>query len=282
MPVGKELAHARVGLGLSVEDVAQRTRIRAANINKIDRDDFKTLGADVYVSGWIRSYAEAVGLDPSEMVIKYRDENPLVAAKSPDQDEPVGGATVNSAVNRKVKITKEEVDVLPAAPVRVIERKAPKERTNWSMVLAAVFAGLLVVGGLALIGRLVVGGGSSDVVIAGETVAEQTEIAASAETEDDLAAGELTAAIPGEPVQLVIRVETGRSWVRVSDIADVEIFEGILTAGDEQTFSDSSTLNVVVGNAGAVSIVHNGIDLGLVGTEGQVVNLSFEPEVNVG
>jgi len=282
MPVGQELAQARIVLGLSVDEVAQRTRIRAANIKRIDQDDFKKLGADVYVSGWIRSYAEAVGLDPAAMVAKYRSENPIVAVTPESQTELLPGSPLNSYTNRKVKITKEEVDVLPAAPVRVLERKAPKERTNWSMVLAAVFAGLLVIGGLALIGRLVVGGGGSEVVIADETVAEQTEVVVAEDADAQSPTGELTAAIPGAPVQLVVRVESGRSWVRVSDIADVEIFEGILTAGDEQSFSDSSTLNVVVGNAGAVSIVHNGVDLGRVGTEGQVVTLSFDPEVNVG
>jgi len=282
MPVGQELAQARIVLGLSVDEVAQRTRIRAANIKRIDQDDFKKLGADVYVSGWIRSYAEAVGLDPAAMVAKYRSENPILAVTPESQTELLPGSPLNSYTNRKVKITKEEVDVLPAAPVRVLERKAPKERTNWSMVLAAVFAGLLVIGGLALIGRLVVGGGGSEVVIADETVAEQTEVVVAEDADAQSPTGELTAAIPGAPVQLVVRVESGRSWVRVSDIADVEIFEGILTAGDEQSFSDSSTLNVVVGNAGAVSIVHNGVDLGRVGTEGQVVTLSFDPEVNVG
>lgn len=282
MPVGQELAQARIVLGLSVDEVAQRTRIRAANIKRIDQDDFKKLGADVYVSGWIRSYAEAVGLDPAAMVAKYRSENPIVAVTPESQTELLPGSPLNSYTNRKVKITKEEVDVLPAAPVRVLERKAPKERTNWSMVLAAVFAGLLVIGGLALIGRLVVGGGGSEVVIADETVAEQTEVVVAEDADAQSPTGKLTAAIPGAPVQLVVRVESGRSWVRVSDIADVEIFEGILTAGDEQSFSDSSTLNVVVGNAGAVSIVHNGVDLGRVGTEGQVVTLSFDPEVNVG
>ena len=282
MPVGQELAQARIVLGLSVDEVAQRTRIRAANIKRIDQDDFKKLGADVYVSGWIRSYAEAVGLDPAAMVAKYRSENPIVAVTPESQTELLPGSPLNSYTNRKAKITKEEVDVLHAAPLRVLERKAPKERTNWSMVLAAVFAGLLVIGGLALIGRLVVGGGGSEVVIADETVAEQTEVVVAEDADAQSPTGELTAAIPGAPVQLVVRVESGRSWVRVSDIADVEIFEGILTAGDEQSFSDSSTLNVVVGNAGAVSIVHNGVDLGRVGTEGQVVTLSFDPEVNVG
>ncbi|MBM3723146.1 MAG: hypothetical protein FJW50_02275, partial [Actinobacteria bacterium] len=231
MPVGQELAQARIVLGLSVDEVAQRTRIRAANIKRIDQDDFKKLGADVYVSGWIRSYAEAVGLDPAAMVAKYRSENPIVAVTPESQTELLPGSPLNSYTNRKVKITKEEVDVLPAAPVRVLERKAPKERTNWSMVLAAVFAGLLVIGGLALIGRLVVGGGGSEVVIADETVAEQTEVVVAEDADAQSPTGELTAAIPGAPVQLVVRVESGRSWVRVSDIADVEIFEGILTAG---------------------------------------------------
>jgi hypothetical protein len=257
MPVGHDLAQARISLGLSVDEVAHRTRIRSANIKKIDRDELKTLGADVYVSGWIRAYAETVGLDPVAMVAKYRAENPVVTEES-------------------------EVDALPAAPVRVIERKAPKDRTNWSMVLAAVFAGLLMIGGLALMGRLIVGGGGEEPVVASQTVTDEPD---SSQALDEPSAGltsDLTAALPGDPVQITIRVDTGRSWVRVTDIVDTEIFEGILSAGDEQSFSDSSTLNVVVGNAGAVAIVHNGVDLGTVGTEGQVVTLSFDPEVNIG
>jgi hypothetical protein len=150
------------------------------------------------------------------------------------------------------------------------------------MVLAAVFAGLLMIGGLALMGRLIVGGGGEEPVVASQTVTDEPD---SSQALDEPSAGltsDLTAAWPGDPVQLTIRVDTGRSWVRVTDIVDTEIFEGILSAGDEQSFSDSSTLNVVVGNAGAVAIVHNGVDLGTVGTEGQVVTLSFDPEVNIG
>jgi cytoskeleton protein RodZ len=51
--VGAVLAEARTARGLSVEDVAASTRIRATLVRAIENDDFSRSGGAVYARGHI-------------------------------------------------------------------------------------------------------------------------------------------------------------------------------------------------------------------------------------
>ncbi len=261
---------------ISVDELSQRTRIRVATIKKLEANQLDDLGAEVYVIGWLRSCAQVLGLDGNDLIDSYRKQ--IAALKPAEPSVPKSGAT-------KRAVTTEDVAQLPVAAIKVVERKAPRDRPNWSIALAAVFVGLLVVAGLAVIGRLVIGDGSvSEVVVADQTQAETLVIdpsAAESGSATEEQAG-LTAAASSAPVEVILRVQGGNSWVRVTDIENVEVFEGTMGDGDEQVFSDSAALNVVVGNAGVVSIVHNGVDLGQVGDPGQVIRLLFGTESNIG
>ncbi|HEY6788316.1 MAG TPA: helix-turn-helix domain-containing protein, partial [Trebonia sp.] len=64
MTVGEAIAQARDAAGLSVDEVSGRTGIRETVIRDIERDDFAALGGDLYVRGYLRAIAAAVGLDP--------------------------------------------------------------------------------------------------------------------------------------------------------------------------------------------------------------------------
>src|SRR5438105_2246921 len=55
-------------MGLSLDDVAATTRIRATLIQAIENDDFAPCGGAVYARGHIRSIARAVGLDPEPLL----------------------------------------------------------------------------------------------------------------------------------------------------------------------------------------------------------------------
>jgi hypothetical protein len=69
--VGEALAEARGRAGLTVAEVSQRTRIRAAIITGIEREDFSACGGDFYARGDIRSIAKAVGTDPEPLICEY-------------------------------------------------------------------------------------------------------------------------------------------------------------------------------------------------------------------
>jgi hypothetical protein len=80
--IGGALAEARSEAGLSVDQVSQRTRIRATIIRAIERDDYAMCGGDFYARGHIRAIARVVGTDPAPLIEQYD------IAHSPPPDAP--------------------------------------------------------------------------------------------------------------------------------------------------------------------------------------------------
>ena len=71
MSLGSDLTAAREQAGLSLEYVAERTRIRRTVIARIEADDFSLCGGDVYARGHIRTIAAVVGTDPVPLVAEF-------------------------------------------------------------------------------------------------------------------------------------------------------------------------------------------------------------------
>ena len=71
MTVGEVLTEARYQAGLSVDELSQRTRIRETVIRSIERDDYDACGGDVYVRGYVRAIAGAVGIDAQPLIHEY-------------------------------------------------------------------------------------------------------------------------------------------------------------------------------------------------------------------
>src|SRR5204863_5914769 len=66
-----ELRHARERLGLSLRDVADRTRIRVAILDAIENHDVDRLPPPIFTRGFVKAYAREVGLDPHAAVARY-------------------------------------------------------------------------------------------------------------------------------------------------------------------------------------------------------------------
>ncbi len=66
--VGSRLRDARETRGLSLEDVAQITKISRVHLEAIENDNFQLLPAPVFARGFVRSYGAAVGLSANELV----------------------------------------------------------------------------------------------------------------------------------------------------------------------------------------------------------------------
>jgi cytoskeleton protein RodZ len=72
--VGDRLRMAREGAGLSIIDVANRTRITQRHLDAIERSDFDSLPGRTYVTGFARAYARAVGLSDVDIARDVRTE----------------------------------------------------------------------------------------------------------------------------------------------------------------------------------------------------------------
>jgi cytoskeleton protein RodZ len=69
--IGPELAAARTRLGLSVDQLADRTRIRPHVIEAVEVDDFEPCGGDFYARGHLRTLARVLGVDVAPLLTSY-------------------------------------------------------------------------------------------------------------------------------------------------------------------------------------------------------------------
>ncbi len=62
--LGERFRTAREARGLSLSDVAEQIEIRALYLAAIEEENWKAIGAPVYVRGFLRTYARFLGIDP--------------------------------------------------------------------------------------------------------------------------------------------------------------------------------------------------------------------------
>ncbi|SEG61458.1 protein RodZ, contains Xre-like HTH and DUF4115 domains [Thermomonospora echinospora] len=244
MSIGETLASARQTAGLTVDQVSERTRIRATVVRGIEGDDFASCGGDFYARGHIRSIAKAVGIDPEPLIQEYdRLHGPL---------EPVSAVAAFE----------------PEMPVKIGERRAP----NWSAAMAVALVLVLVYGIVRVVGGI--GDQQNARPVAQPSEGRSKPPAAASPTvrprEDAVAA------VPRKNVELKVKAERS-SWLNVRDEKGRQLFSGLLAAGRSMEWTAKKRIEVLIGNGGGVKLTVNGKDLGSPGTDGQVLRLSFGP-----
>jgi flagellar biosynthesis protein FlhG len=69
---GAYLCHLRTRSGLTLEQVSEVTKVRAALVGLLESEDFGRLPAPVYVRGFVIQYARLLGVeDPEELAASY-------------------------------------------------------------------------------------------------------------------------------------------------------------------------------------------------------------------
>jgi cytoskeletal protein RodZ len=69
--VGQLLRRLRERKGMSLEEVSRSTRVPMASVERIEADRFDELPGEVFVRGFLKSYARAVEMDPEEILARY-------------------------------------------------------------------------------------------------------------------------------------------------------------------------------------------------------------------
>ena len=71
--IGERLRQAREAKGLALEDLANQTRIPIRHLQHIELEEWDAMPAATYAIGFVRSYANAVGLDGAELGRELRE-----------------------------------------------------------------------------------------------------------------------------------------------------------------------------------------------------------------
>jgi hypothetical protein len=112
--IGPDLAAARTRLGLTVDQLAERTRIRPHVIESIEVDDFAPCGGDFYARGHLRTLARVLGQDAAPLLTAYDQKY----ADAPIDPRRVFEAELAGGANGSIRMT----------------RGGP----NWSVLIAAI------------------------------------------------------------------------------------------------------------------------------------------------
>src|SRR5450759_4629641 len=76
------LSTIRRNRGISLEQIAESTKISIRSLRAIEEGDFRKLPGGIYNTSYIRQYARAVNVDESDLVAVYQ-ESTAVATNPP-------------------------------------------------------------------------------------------------------------------------------------------------------------------------------------------------------
>jgi cytoskeleton protein RodZ len=69
--IGSSLREARLRQNLDFPELEERTKIRPKYLRALEEERFDILPAPTYIKGFLRTYADALGLDPQPFVDEY-------------------------------------------------------------------------------------------------------------------------------------------------------------------------------------------------------------------
>jgi cytoskeletal protein RodZ len=98
--VGQYLRDLREQRKMSVEEVSRATRVPMASVERIETDRFDELPGEVFVRGFLKSYARALSVPPDDVLARYTASRrvawvtplPISAPSKPNRGRRLGVA----------------------------------------------------------------------------------------------------------------------------------------------------------------------------------------------
>ncbi|MGH2522530.1 MAG: helix-turn-helix domain-containing protein [Anaerolineales bacterium] len=285
--IGQRLRAAREGKGCSLEDVERITRIRARHLAALEADEFAALPSESHAKGFLRNYAEFLGLEAAPLLARYAEARskklfPRLPSGRPSKTQPPP-SDGNS-------LTPKASPLPPPRPAPgATMGRAPQVRSRRLRWLSPdVWVAAIVT--VLLVGLMLWGG---EQMLAGSATATPPASAPGVTPSAALASGVTqilrTVTATATPfveeatptldlptplasyigVNLSVRAEQ-RAWVRVV-VDGAEAFAGLLAPGEIKDFAGRDVIEVVTGNGLGTRVIWNGRDQGTLGELGEVV-----------
>lgn len=240
MTLGSMITQARKSAAMSIDDLSAATSIRTSLLKEIESNSFAGCGGETYARGHLRNIAMKLGVDPQTFLTAFEEEQ--------------------MQTERSMKDLLVENSVM----------KQPEEtrKISWK-VLAAISIGSLGIAGLV---QIIVSNTSTPTIpVPVSSTSASPTVAPTPEAEPSEEATVST----GSGVEVVIEASRAKSWLFVSDASGKTLFSGQISTGSTKTFSSDVSLNFKIGNAGGVDLVVNGKKIDPIGSDGEVVSVSY-------
>lgn len=103
--LGEDLKKAREEKGLTLSQAAEKTRISRTFLEALENGEYSVIPGEVFVSGFLRSYARELGLREKEVMARYKEA--VGQSQSVSTDAPVAASKpAPPAVERKFSLSK--------------------------------------------------------------------------------------------------------------------------------------------------------------------------------
>src|SRR5918997_1893756 len=253
--IGRVLERARKDRGLTLEEAEKATKIRRRYLEGLEKDDYTVLPDAVYARGFLKTYANFLGLDGDELSKELRTR------KKPRRERRLSYAAPASEFDRPI---------ISPGGVPGSERRKISGSTLVTVAVAALVIAALV-GALYFVGLGVRSSGAGEAErIAAPVEPRPGDSGQGAEE----APQEEPAGAPSGKLTVGIVVEGSQAWILVTPDSET-VFEEVAEPGFSRTFEASRAVGIRAGDAGAVSVEVNGQDVGALGEPGQVLERSY-------
>lgn len=285
--VGAVLQAARLAKGLSIEDIAAAIHVRAIQLRAIEDNNIAALPGMTYAVGFVRSYANVLGLNGVEIVQKFKADHGQSPAQFPLAfPEPVGESRMPDpmmiGIGAFLAILVLTVWTLYASPrdeAGIATEQippAPVVTTTAGTTIAAD----VVTEPVQPIPILI------PIPEVAAPLPEQPPlpapaVAAPAVVEEPAAAPAVEKIPAVAEVPPVIKIKAGKtrivlranqaSWVQVTDSRQGVIYKKVLRPGEQYDVPDQPGLSLVTANAGGLEIYVDGQPVQPIGKPGEIV-----------
>ncbi len=248
---GATFKKARDSRGISLDQIARETRISTRFLAAIENEEFHLLPGGVFNRGFIRTFAEKVGLDPDQAVLDYQR-----LADVPESRESAGISSEGRA------------------------------KDGWSYYPVAIGALALLIAVFYIVTRETSTTSQTappptpPVLSQPATPPPQaTPVPEPPSTPPKTAAAapELETAPSSEPLRIDLEAQSP-TWMKATADGSVVNAGEILQPGMTRHFTAKNFVDLVVGNAGGVNIKINGMPGRPLGKGGQVRELKITVE----
>ena len=248
MSLGAMIAKSRTDARLTVDELAKLTNIPTTLLRDMENDNFAKCGGETYARGHLRNIAAKVGVD--ERIFLDVFETEVTAPAKPIRD-----------------LLNENNVTMPY--------QEPK-RISWKILAAGSAAVLILFAGVQIFFLDSENANEPEIVVATATTPSSSAAESVATSSASPSSSESAEVAGGVTVE--VSATRGTSWLFATNEDGEVLFSGQIRTGGSKTFTENSQVNLRVGNAGGVDILVNGKDVGSVGADREVVNLTYNAD----
>ena len=258
--IGDTLREAREARDLTVENVSDELMIRRFYLEALEQGNFKDLPERVYATGFVRSYAQFVGLDPEAASEQFKRD-----------------AYGSRVANYRVELTMPEPVIQTVMPSRTAMLSAVA-----AIILIAVGIFFATRGNMPAPASIPEAPAAADIPEAAPLppAAEESAFTGAMPAPSETATPAptvVTEAVPAAETATPAPVEAGiflealqSSWLEVKDAKGTILFTNILKQGQKLPIPDQPGITVTTGNAGGLRLVVNGQPQAALGAANEV------------